>query len=129
MPTNEQLIEQNKTSLQRQSDTRTYRDARSSLRDQEREALSGVNNTADKRKIKEAFEGAVYDLDTSYTPRNNKTDYESDVGQRGIDQFTAPEATPEQEASSGIPDGYVETEVILCVNGSPVTGNILFQEA
>ena len=130
MATNEQLIEQNKTSLQRQRKTRDYRDARSSLRDQERKALSGLNNTADKRKIKEAFNGAVYDLDTSYKLPSNKDDYESDITERGIDQFTAPEATPESgpESGGGLPDGYVETDVIICVNGSPVSGQFLFKE-
>lgn len=28
----------------------------------------------------------------------------------------------------GLPDGYVETDVILCVNGSPVYGQFLFKE-
>ena len=28
----------------------------------------------------------------------------------------------------GLPDGYVETDVILCVNGSPISGQFLFKE-
>jgi len=28
----------------------------------------------------------------------------------------------------GLPDGYVETDVILCINGSPVAGQFLFKE-
>ena len=130
MSTNKELIDENKTSLQRQRKTRDYRDARSSLREQERSMLSGANNTSDKRKIKEAFEGAVYDLDTKYKPQKNKDDYESDITERGIDQFTAPEATPEQSSGGGgggLPDGYVETDFIMCVNGSPVSGKILFK--
>lgn len=27
----------------------------------------------------------------------------------------------------GLPDGYVETDFIMCVNGSPVSGKILFK--
>ena len=30
--------------------------------------------------------------------------------------------------SSGVPDGYEETDIVLCVNGSPVNGAILFNE-
>jgi hypothetical protein len=92
--------------------------------------LSGASSTADRRKIKEAFNGAVYNLDTSYRPSSNKDDYESDITERGIDQFTAPEATPERVSGGGggLPDGYVETDVILCVNGSPVNGQFLFKE-
>ena len=58
-------------------------------------SLSGVLNTKDRRNIKEYYEGAIYDLSTSYVPSSNKDDYESDIGERGIDQFTAPDATPE----------------------------------
>ena len=28
---------------------------------------------------------------------------------------------------TGVPEGYVETSVILCQNGSPLTGSILFK--
>ena len=131
MSTKKEWIGKNKTSLQRQRKIREYRDARGSLREQEKTDLSSANNTADKRKIKEAFEGAVYDLDTKYKPQENKDDYESDITERGIDQFTAPEATPEQSSGGGgggLPDGYAETNFIMCVNGSPVSGKILFKE-
>ena len=37
----------------------------------------------------------------------------------------APSSDPE---ASGLPAGYVETDVILCVNGSTVSGTILFKE-
>jgi predicted DNA-binding antitoxin AbrB/MazE fold protein len=30
------------------------------------------------------------------------------------------------EVSGGIPEGYEETDIILCQNGSPVNGKILF---
>lgn len=33
-----------------------------------------------------------------------------------------------EEEGGGVPEGYVETEVILCQNGSPVAGTILFKE-
>ena len=28
----------------------------------------------------------------------------------------------------GVPEGYVETAVVICVNGSPVSGQFLFKE-
>ena len=112
MSTKKELINENKTSLQRQRKTREYRDARSSLREQEKTELSSANNTADKRKIKEDFEGAVYDLDTKYKPQKNKDDYESDITERGIDQFTAPEATPEQSSGGGGGGGTFELDVV-----------------
>jgi hypothetical protein len=31
------------------------------------------------------------------------------------------------EGGGGVPEGYVETAVTLCQNGSPVTGSILFK--
>jgi len=33
----------------------------------------------------------------------------------------------EIKAGSGVPEGYVEQAVTLCVNGAPVAGNILFK--
>lgn len=32
------------------------------------------------------------------------------------------------EGGEGLPEGYVETSVILCQNGQPVNGTILFKE-
>ncbi len=31
-------------------------------------------------------------------------------------------------AGGGVPEGYEETDIILCENGSPVNGKILFKE-
>jgi len=35
---------------------------------------------------------------------------------------------PRFSSGGGLPAGYVETDIILCVNGSPVNGKILFKE-
>ena len=100
MATQEQLDEENQASLKRQRQSRSDRRARRDLKDARSEAPKKAIITEQRRGIKEAYEGAVYNLDTSYMPRLNKTDYESDIGQRGIDQFTAPETTPEQAGGS-----------------------------
>jgi|14_taG_2_1085336.scaffolds.fasta_scaffold22500_2 hypothetical protein len=31
-------------------------------------------------------------------------------------------------SSGGVPEGYEETDIILCENGTPVNGKILFKE-
>lgn len=54
----------------------------------------------------------------------NETGAESVSTGYGYDPITD-SAIPE---GSGIPDGYVETSVILCQDGSPVNGSILFKE-
>lgn len=127
MATQDELDTENQASLKRQRQTREFNQARGALKDQRNEALQGATSTKERREIKEAYNGAVYDLSTNYNPRQNKTDYESDIGQRGVDQFTAPEATPEASGGGGLPDGYVETAFTLCVDGAPVGGSILFK--
>jgi hypothetical protein len=32
------------------------------------------------------------------------------------------------EVAGGVPEGYEETDIVLCDNGSPVNGKILFKE-
>lgn len=116
MATQEELDIQNKASLKRQRKTRKFNKARRALKDQRNEALQGARGTKERREIKEAYEGAVHDLTTSYEPRENKTDYESDIGQRGIDQFAAPESTPQDDSGSGgDDDGFdlVTFDVVL----------------
>lgn len=135
MPRQENIDIENEESLARQRASRERISVRRNIRKQEKLLLSRASSTRERRKIKEwadaSYQGAVYDLDTSYQPSQNKDDYESDIQQRGTDQFTAPEATPQGGgggSGGGIPDGYVETAVTLCQNGSPVTGKILFNE-
>ncbi len=50
----------------------------------------------------------------------DKGSYIHEIGQDSTDV--------EQGGGGGVPDGYVETDVILCQNGSPVNGQILFKE-
>lgn len=113
MATQEELDIQNKASLKRQRQTREFNKARRALKDQRNEALQGARGTKERREIKQAYEGAVHDLTTSYKPKENKTDYESDIGQRGIDQFTAPEATEANEAGTDDGFGLVTFDVVL----------------
>ena len=126
MATREELDTENQASLKRQRSTREFNQARGALKDQRNEALQGAMSTKKRREIEEAYQGAVYDLSTNYKPRENKTDYESDIGQRGIDQFTAPEATPETAGgSAGVPDGF-EEETLDIVNNDNTAGQRVF---
>lgn len=75
---------------------------------------------------------ADHKVDTFYDQNRKRQPLEEPksvelYGDGGISIASA--APSSDQESSGVPAGYVATEVILCVNGSPVTGNILFQEA
>lgn len=110
--------------------SKEYKSARGKIRQQardfERSALRGITSTKERRRIKEladeARDRAIVDLTTEYKANPNKTDYESDIQQRGIDQFIPPEATEKDETGGGggIPDGYSEETLTICENGSPV---------
>jgi hypothetical protein len=99
MPRQEDIDIENEESLARQRASRERSSARRNIRRQERSLLSRARSTGERRQIKEwadtSYQGAVYDLDISYQPSQNKEDYESDIQQRGTDQFTAPESTPQ----------------------------------
>jgi len=73
----------------------------------------------------ESKHGNIYDVETgSYDAAFNKEGTDETIGNDAIDQIDAA-----AEAGGGIPDGYEEREVILCKDGQPVTGEILFKEA
>ena len=44
------------------------------------------------------------------------------------DEAAAGAPTNDSAASGGLPDGYVETAVTICANGSPVSGQFLFKQ-
>jgi hypothetical protein len=74
---------------------------------------------------------ADHKVDTFYDQNRKRQPLEEPksvelYGDGGISVASAaPSSDPE---SSGVPAGYVETDIILCVNGSPVNGKILFKE-
>ena len=132
MATQEDLDWENTVSKNRQRETREKRAAAKEIKDRRKELLQRATSTSEKRKIKAAADAALEqagaNFNKEYKPSENKQDYESDIQQRGTDQFTAPEATPETpQTGGGLPSGYTETAVTLCQNGSPITGKILFK--
>jgi hypothetical protein len=105
-PTEEQA------SLDRQRSTRERRRQENLIKFQMQQDLAKVDSTRARRIIKqrakEALEKSNADFEDTYVPSPNKQDYESDVGQRGIDTFNATDATPLDDS-----DLEVEIHTIL----------------
>jgi hypothetical protein len=78
-----------------------------------------------KQAADAALEQAEANFNETYKPSENKQDYESDILQRGIDQFTAPEATPETPQAGGLPSGFAE-ETLDVVNDDNTAGQRVF---
>ena len=83
----------------RQCARRELNERKKQIKDQEDAELRGAGSRKERNEIRaradEALEQANANFTETYDPSQNKQDYESDVLQRGIDQFTAPESTPE----------------------------------
>lgn len=68
--------------------------------------------------------GEVYDMTLQWKQSNNTEDISTATNDTfGNDEFTL----YGDSGGGGVPNGYEETEVILCDNGSPVNGSILFK--
>ena len=108
------------TSLDRQRARRELNKKKKGLQGQEDQELSNATSRKERNEIRAkadaALEQAEANFNETYKPSENKQDYESDILQRGIDQFTAPEATPESGSSS--------FKAIICVNGTPFNATI-----
>jgi len=117
-----------------------FKSARGRIRQQARDLrnrlLSDPDVQGDTKKIraikefaKEARDKAIKDLTTEYKINPNKTDYESDISQRGFDGFDPPEATERDEigGSGQIPDGFETREITICEDGSAVQITVLVE--
>jgi hypothetical protein len=91
------------TSLDRQRARRELNKKKKGLQGQEDQELSNATSRKERNEIRAkadaALEQAEANFNETYKPSENKQDYESDILQRGIDQFTAPEATPSNGAT------------------------------
>tara|TARA_R110000744_G_scaffold330955_1_gene436415 strand:+ start:1651 stop:2055 length:405 start_codon:yes stop_codon:yes gene_type:complete len=129
MPTQEDLYLENTVSKNRQRETREKREAAKGIKDRRKELLQGATSSSEKRKIKAAADAALEqagaNFNKEYEPSENKQDYESDIQQRGTDQFTAPEATPETPQAGGLPSGFAE-ETLDVVNNDNTAGQRVF---
>lgn len=109
-----------RTSLARQRDRRELNQRKRELKEQEDRELGRASSRQDRNEIKAKADAALEQADANfnktYYPSRNKQDYESDIQQRGTDQFTAPEATPESSGGGGV---AFNGSVLICINGSP----------
>tara|TARA_R110000744_G_scaffold87638_2_gene171062 strand:+ start:32 stop:415 length:384 start_codon:yes stop_codon:yes gene_type:complete len=100
----EENEEEKEARFVRERARRELRKKQRKIRKEEKAELGKASGTRDRRSIKEdadaALEKAEFKFNEKYKPSENKQDYESDIQQRGIDQFTAPDATPGSGSSN-----------------------------
>ena len=131
MATQDDLDWENTVSKNLQRETREKRAAAKEIKDRRKELLQRAMSTSERRKIKAAADAALEqagaNFNKEYKPSENKQDYESDIQQRGTDQFTAPEATPEtpQTGGGGLPSGF-DQETLDVVNNDNTAGQRVF---
>jgi formylmethanofuran dehydrogenase subunit A len=148
MATQDELNKKNQESLARQRATRERRSKEAELKKFEkqlmgkpsvmestklqREAMAKVAEESKRLGLSSAGgdeRGGIYDVSTdNYSqPENNQQSLNDDTANKGIDVIKGGTTVVDGGGDGGVPDGYVETSVTLCQNGSPVTGSILFQ--
>ena len=121
MPKQDELDWENTVSRNEQRENRGRRSKDREVRDRRKMLLQGASSTKQRRAIK----AGVYDLSTRVD--DNKEGTDERIQNDGIDQISSP-LNGSSGGGGGLPDGYVETDVILCVNGSPISGQFLFKE-
>lgn len=102
------------TSLDRQRARRELNKKKKELKGQEDQELSNATSRKERNEIRAqadaALEQAEANFNETYSPSKNKQDYESDIGERGIDQFTAPEATSQSGSSNSFTLDVVKSD-------------------
>jgi len=122
MPSQSQLDWDNTVSRNIQKETRERRSTQRSMKDEMNKALREASSTKERREIREQFR---IDTNKASSQTDNQTDVNQDSNERGEDNFNP---SYHEMPVGGLPDGYVETAVTICVNGSPVYGQFLFKE-
>lgn len=111
---NRERSEEERTSLARQRGRRELNKRKKQLQRQEDQELSRAVSRKERNEIRAradaALEQAEANFNETYNPSENKQDYESDVLQRGIDQFTAPEATSQSGSSNSFTLDVVKSD-------------------
>ena len=115
------------------------------IKKERKEALNQATSTSQRREIKKEAEeatlalngfssaggnqkGGVYDISTdNYSqPPRNQTNQDASTGEAGIDTLGG-SGPSDGDGDVAFPEGYVETSVTICIDGSPTTGTILFK--
>jgi hypothetical protein len=123
MATQEELDWDNTVSKNKQREARERRQAEREVKDRRKALLQGASSTKERRDIK----SGVYDISTTSTETDNRQGSDSTINDNGVDSAISHSGSV-SDTGGGLPDGYVETAVIICVNGSPVSGQFLFKE-
>jgi len=126
MPSEEDIKLENVDSLSRQRANRIQRSKLKNLRQEERDALRFASGSKQRRQIKGYYEeqkGKIIDVSVNPPQVENQDGATNDISQDGIDN-----SVDHGGSGGGLPGEYVETDVILCVDGSPVNGKFLFKE-
>ena len=118
-----QARQQERAERQRAADLRVYGE----------DSMAFQSRYPDKSSSSGDARGGVYDISTTnYGEDGNQTKIGDDINHAGIDSLGASQNPVDpadaEGISEGIPEGYEETAVILCENGSPVNGSILFKK-
>lgn len=100
---------------------RAERNKAKASRSKMKEALQGATSAGERREIKEQF-AEPYKTPKPETATEDLVGYNGTVSSTGGDVDNGGGG-----GGGGLPDGYVETDFIMCVNGSPVSGKILFK--
>ena len=143
----DEINKKNEESLARQRATRERRAQEKQTNDLRKEALGRVRSqstisTKDIREIKTSSEeellsmlgrssaggnarGGIYDISTdNYSqPNRNQTNQDVSTEEAGI----GGSGPSDGDGDSGFPEGYVETSVTICIDGTPTAGTILFK--
>ena len=112
-------------------DNRNFNRAISRLEDSYNHAISYARDTRDKRRLRAERDARIDQAISDRERADNPTDPNTTIDDNSTDQTGS---NPENgdggssDGGGGLPDGYVETAVTICVNGSPVIGQFLFKE-
>jgi len=90
--------------------------ARRDLRDKQKKALEAAGNSEERSEVKKSFKEQLLGLDAS----QNKEGTDDRIENDGVDKI---DRIPPSDISD-----FTETAFIMCVNGAPVSGTILFKE-
>ena len=113
-------------SLDRQRGRRELNRKKKELQRQEDQQLSQAGSRKERNEIRAradaALEQAQANFNETYNPSENKQDYESDILQRGIDQFTAPESN-----NADADDGSFSQSILICSNNELKQANVFMR--
>ena len=117
--------EEERFSLDRQRARREFNRRKKEIQRREDAELGEADTRKERNEIRAradaALEQAEANFTESYNPSQNKQDYESDIGERGIDQFTVPEALSDSSA-----DGSFQS-ILICSNNELKQANVFMR--